>query len=65
VAEPRALRDGYLEVLGEFLERVRRACASMRIDYMLLNTSERLDKALSGFLAARGRVVRSSTRRRG
>jgi uncharacterized protein (DUF58 family) len=64
IAEPRSLRDGYLEVLREFLEQVRRMCASMRIDYILLSTGDRLDKALSGFLAARARVVRSSTGRR-
>jgi uncharacterized protein (DUF58 family) len=64
IAEPRSLRDGYLEVLGEFLEQVRRMCAQMRIDYMLLSTGDRLDKALSGYLAARARVVRGSTRRR-
>jgi len=64
IAEPRSLRDGYLEVLGEFLEQVRRMCASMRIDYILLDTADRLDKSLSGFLAARARVVRGSTRRR-
>jgi len=64
IAEPRALRDGYLEVLGEFLDEVRRMCASMRIDYMLLGTGDRLDKALSGFLAARARVVRGSSGRR-
>ena len=62
VAEPRSLRDGYLEVLNEFLADVRRMCASMRIDYMLLSTGDRLDKALSKFLAARARVVRASTR---
>lgn len=64
IAEPRSLRDGYLEVLGEFLEAMRRMCAQMRIDYMLLSTGDRLDKSLSGFLAARARVVRGSTRRR-
>ena len=64
VAEPRALRDGYLEVVEEFLTEVRRMCASMRVDYMLLDTSTRLDKSLAGFLAARARVVRASTRRR-
>ena len=64
IAEPRSLRDGYLEVLGEYLAHVRRMCASMRIDYILLSTGDRLDKALSGFLAARARVVRGSTRRR-
>jgi uncharacterized protein (DUF58 family) len=64
IAEPRALRDGYLEVVGEFLEKVRRMCASMRIDYTMLSTGDRLGKALSAFLAARARVVRSITRRR-
>ena len=64
IAEPRALRDGYLEVVDEFLGEVRRICASMRVDYMLLDTAERLDKSLAGFLAARARVVRSSTGRR-
>ncbi len=64
IAEPRSLRDGYLEVLGDFLEDTRRMCAQMRIDYMLLSTGDRLDKSLSGFLAARARVVRGSTRRR-
>ncbi|MHC4938255.1 MAG: DUF58 domain-containing protein [Planctomycetota bacterium] len=63
IAEPRALRDGYLEVLQEHLDAVRRICASMRIDFVLLSTGDRLDKALSGFLAARARFVRSSTRR--
>ena len=60
---PRALRDGYLEVLQEHFDAVRRICASMRIDYILLSTGDRLDKALAGFLAARARVVRSATRR--
>jgi uncharacterized protein (DUF58 family) len=64
IAEPRSLRDGYLEVLGEFLEEMRRKCAQMRIDYILLSTGDRLDKSLSGFLAARARVVRGSTGRR-
>ena len=58
------MRDGYLEVLNEFLADVRRMCASMRVDYMLLSTGDRLDKALSGFLAARARVVRANTRGR-
>jgi uncharacterized protein (DUF58 family) len=64
IAEPRSLRDGYMEVLSEYLAQVRRMCASMRIDHVLLSTADRLDKALSGFLAARARVVRSITRRR-
>ena len=64
IAEPRSLRDGYLEVVGEFLDQVKRMCAQMRIDYMTISTGDRLDKTLSSFLAARARVVRSSTGRR-
>ncbi|MHC4548000.1 MAG: DUF58 domain-containing protein [Planctomycetota bacterium] len=64
IAEPRSLRDGYLEVLREFLDEVRRMCASMRVDYMMLSTGDRLDKSLSGFLAARARVVRGTPGRR-
>jgi len=64
IAEPRSLRAGYLEVVDEFLADLKRVCASMRIDYMTISTGDRLDKALAGFLAARGRVVRASTRRR-
>jgi uncharacterized protein (DUF58 family) len=64
IAEPRALRDGYLEVLSGFLGQTRRICASQRIDYVQLSTADRLDKSLAGFLAARARVVRGSAGRR-
>ncbi|MEE8106955.1 MAG: DUF58 domain-containing protein [Planctomycetota bacterium] len=64
IAEPRSLRDGYLAVVEEFLTETRRLCAKMRIDYSLCSTGERLDKILATFLAARARVVRSSSRRR-
>lgn len=50
---PRALREGYLEALQKFLDRVRRTCAGYRIDYQLIRTSTPLDAALSEFLAVR------------
>ena len=50
---PRALREGYLESVNAFLERVRRACAGMRADYMLVRTSQPMDAVLSSFLANR------------
>jgi len=50
---PRALREGYLESLQRFLDRVRRACASAQIDYQLIRTSRNIDAALSAFLSAR------------
>ena len=50
---PRSLREGYLESLQRFLDRVRRACASARIDYQLIRTSRPVDAALTAYLSAR------------
>lgn len=50
---PRALRDGYLEALERFLNRIRHACASLRIDYQLIRTSRNVDAALTAYLSAR------------
>jgi uncharacterized protein (DUF58 family) len=50
---PRALREGYLEAIGRFLEQIRRDCARHRIDYTLLRTSDPLDSALTAFLSKR------------
>lgn len=50
---PRALREGYLEALHEFLESIRRGCARHGIDYALVRTSQPLDAALSEFLSKR------------
>lgn len=47
---PRALRDGYLESLGRFLDTVRRGCAQSTIDYALFRTSDPLDAALAAYL---------------
>ena len=50
---PRALRDGYLEALNRFLDRVRHTCATYQIDYQLVRTSRSLDAALSSYLSSR------------
>jgi hypothetical protein len=50
---PRALREGYLEALNRFLERVRKATAGYKIDYMLVRSSDAPDAALAKFLHAR------------
>ena len=50
---PAALRDGYLEVLEEYLVEVRRGCTRIGIDYNLIRTSDYLDAVLSRFLFAR------------
>jgi uncharacterized protein (DUF58 family) len=50
---PRALREGYLESLQRFLDRVRHACASSQIDYQLIRTSKHIDAALVAYLTSR------------
>ena len=50
---PRALREGYLEALHEFLTDTRRACGRLSIEYMQVRTSEPLDAVLAKFLATR------------
>jgi uncharacterized protein (DUF58 family) len=50
---PRALREGYLEALGVFLEEVRRQCVSHTCDYALIRTSDSMDAALAHYLSNR------------
>ena len=50
---PRALRDGYLEALEEYLELLRHGCAKNKIDYALIRTSQSLDAALTTYLCNR------------
>ena len=64
VCDPRALRDGYLEALDEYLVEVRRGCARQGIDYALVHTAEYLDAVLSKFLHHREAVFRSAAKAR-
>jgi len=50
---PRALREGYLQALQQYLEKVRRDCAKQMIDYALIRTSDALDAALATYLSNR------------
>jgi uncharacterized protein (DUF58 family) len=54
---PRALREGYLAALQEFLDTVRRECARHSCDYALVRTSHPLDAALATFLTKRLAVM--------
>lgn len=55
---PRALRDGYIEALERFLDRVRRTCAAAQCDYLLARTSDAPDAVLSKLLRHRMHSVR-------
>jgi uncharacterized protein (DUF58 family) len=50
---PRALREGYLKALDQFLENIRHGCARNNVDYALIRTSMPLDAALNAFLKHR------------
>jgi uncharacterized protein (DUF58 family) len=62
LCDPRALRDGYLEALEEYLMEVRRGCARKGIDYMLVHTNEYLDAVLSRFLHHRMAMFKSAAK---
>jgi len=51
--DPKALRQGYLEALEEYLVEVRRGCTRMGVDYTLVRTSDYLDAVLSRVLFRR------------
>lgn len=53
LANPSALRDAYMEELRRYLAEVRKICRDDRIDYVQLDTQDKLDVALASFLAAR------------
>lgn len=51
--DPRALREGYLAAMEEFLSELRRRCARNVIDYQAIRTSEPLDAVLRHYMNAR------------
>jgi uncharacterized protein (DUF58 family) len=53
LCDPKALREGYLEALEEYLVEVRRGCSRMGVDYTLVKTSDYMDAVLSRFLHKR------------
>jgi uncharacterized protein (DUF58 family) len=54
VADPRAIRNAYREVVAEFINRMRKECHDSIIDYQLISTSTPLDQALASYLSWRG-----------
>jgi uncharacterized protein (DUF58 family) len=62
LCDPKALRDGYLEALEEYLVEVRRGCSRRSIDYALVRTGDYLDAALARFLSFRIAAMKSSGR---
>ena len=63
-AEPRALRQAYLDAMNAFCRNVKRRCVAAKVDYKLISTADHLDAALLAFLAARAAAVRKAGARR-
>ena len=53
LCDPKALREGYMEALEEYLIEVRRGCSRLGVDYSLVRTSDYMDAILSKFLHRR------------
>jgi uncharacterized protein (DUF58 family) len=53
IADPRAIRQTYRQVVEEFTEQMRKECHDSSIDYQLISTSTPLDRALASYLSWR------------
>jgi uncharacterized protein (DUF58 family) len=56
-AHGRDVRKGYLELVGRWLEEVRRTAAEADVDYQLCRTDRPVDEVLLPFLARRERTA--------
>jgi uncharacterized protein (DUF58 family) len=54
VADPRAIRNTYRQVVDEFVREMRKQCHDSAIDYQLISTATPLDQALASYLSWRG-----------
>ena len=50
---PSAIRDEYLEAVGDFMESIRTGCAKIQVDYERMETERPLDFALFSYLSRR------------
>jgi hypothetical protein len=54
IADPRAIRATYQQVVQEFIADMRKQCHADSIDYQLISTATPLDQALASYLSWRG-----------
>jgi uncharacterized protein (DUF58 family) len=53
LVDPQSLRRSYLDIVQQYLTRIRSACMDNRIDYALLSTHEPIAAGLTAYLASR------------
>jgi uncharacterized protein (DUF58 family) len=56
--DPRAVASEYKKVFGEFIEQYRKACAEMKVDYRICQTTEQPDTFVRAYLEERRRASR-------
>ncbi len=56
VTEPWHIQKDYTSLMDDLVNRYRRECRESLIDYVLINTSDRFDTALLGYLSKRKRL---------
>jgi uncharacterized protein (DUF58 family) len=54
IADPRAIRATYKQVVQEFINDMRKQCHDNAIDYQIISTATPLDRALASYLSWRG-----------
>ncbi len=57
-ADPRSLRDAYIEAIDEYVADVERVCSTLGVDYYRCHTGEPIDAAIISVIAARAKVRR-------
>lgn len=55
VADPKSLRQAYLDVFQEHQNRIKRGCLENGVDYQVLRTDTPLDVVLTSYLAVRAK----------
>ena len=53
IADPRAIRATYQQVVQEFIDYMRKQCHDSAIDYQIISTATPLDRALASYLSWR------------
>jgi uncharacterized protein (DUF58 family) len=57
-ADPRSLRDAYVEAIGQYIDEVERLTSRLGVDYHRTHTGEPLDAAIISVIARRARMRR-------
>ena len=58
IADPRSMAKEYKDLMGEFIETYRKACAEMKADYRLVKTDDPIDTFVRAYLEERKRLSR-------